>query len=194
MAENRFASLINERKELISALSSPNVESSVSQAVDVIVKAFLAGGRLYICGNGGSAADAQHMAAEFVGRFCDDRPGLPAIALTTDTSALTAIANDWSYNYVFKRQLEALVRPYDVVLGISTSGASQSVLDALAYAKTQLCRTVALTGSRGVSMVDHADIVINVGAISTPIIQERMLVVEHVICQLVEEKLRGVMF
>ena len=176
------------------ALSNCVVEDSIIKCVNAISKTFLTGGKLFICGNGGSAADAQHMAAELVGRFGEERPGLPAIALTTDSSALTAIANDWNYEYVFKRQLEALGRPGDVILGISTSGASKNVLGTLAHARPQGITSLGLTGTADTMMQHVCDVLINVGGSSTPIIQERMLVVEHTVCQLVEEKLRGILF
>lgn len=163
--------------------------SQVLDAVEIIERAFRGGNKLLICGNGGSAADSQHMAAEFVGRFERDRSGLPAIALTTDTSAITAIGNDWSYDYVFRRQLEALGRRGDVILGITTSGKSGNVLEALAHAKNMGLRTIGLVGRKG-DMEAVSDVLIDIGPGRTPVVQERMLAVEHMVCELVEDKLR----
>lgn len=182
--------LLEERQGFDEALRT--AMHDVALAAALIGNAFRKGGKLLICGNGGSAADAQHMAAEFVGRFERDRPGLPAISLSTDTSALTAIGNDWEFSYVFRRQLEALGRRNDVLLGISTSGKSSNVLEALAHARTMGVRTIGLVGRDGGDMAQHCDVLINVGGQRTPIIQERMLAVEHMVCELVEEGLRPV--
>lgn len=176
--------LIAAREGLPDALRS--AASDIKCAAGWIARALTNGHKLLIFGNGGSAADAQHMAAELVGRFGADRPGRAAIALTTDSSALTAIANDWSYDYVFQRQLEALGRPNDVVLGISTSGESKSVVDALEYACEHGMYSIGLTGRDGGMVGPSCMLLINVGGVSTPIIQERMLAVEHIICALVD--------
>lgn len=165
--------------------------NDVSSVVNLIAKAFEAGNKLFVFGNGGSAADAQHMTAEFVGKFIKDRRPLPAIALTTNSSAVTAIANDWSYDYVFKRQLEALAKQGDVVIGISTSGESKNVLDALGYASQSGLVSIGLTGNAGKSIDKCCQYRIAVGGDSTPIIQERMLAVEHIICEAVEVILRA---
>lgn len=179
---------IAQRKDFEKAISSVKLE--IEQASIELELCFKRGNKLLICGNGGSAADAQHMAAEFVGRFEKDRAGLPALALTVDTSALTAIGNDWSFDYVFRRQLEALGRQDDVILGISTSGKSRNILDALAHARVMGLKTIGLVGQDGGDMFDVCDVLINVGGIRTPIIQERQLAVEHIIAELVEDRLR----
>lgn len=180
-----FKTLIAARNDNLDAIR--DLHDDITLAVSIIVNAFKCGKRLFICGNGGSAADAQHMAAEFLGKFKKDRKALPAIALTTDTSALTAIANDWEYSYVFARQLEGLMDSGDVLLAISTSGNSENVVRALKYAHG-LGTTISLTSGDDSKMTKHSDLVIPVGAVGqTPIIQERMLMIEHIICELVED-------
>lgn len=176
--------LIDDRRGSRPALHV--VAPDIYDAACVIVAAFNRGGRLFICGNGGSAADSQHMAAELIGRFRRDRDGLPAIALTTDTSALTAIANDWEYDYVFRRQLEALCNPDDVILGISTSGSSKSILNAMECARERAVKTIGLVGGKDTKLEKLSDIIIAVGGSTTAIIQERMLTVEHIICECID--------
>lgn len=144
------------------------------------------GGKLLLCGNGGSAADAQHVAGEFVNRFLIDRPGLPAIALTTDTSVITAIANDSSFDNIFARQVEALGRPGDALFAISTSGNSANVLAALAEAGGREIFRIALTGHEGGKMADMCDLLLNVPDARTPLIQEVHLACEHLFCQLTD--------
>jgi len=153
------------------------------------VKALREGGKVLLFGNGGSAADAQHLAAEFVNRFIYERPALPAIALSTDTSILTSVSNDRDFSQVFARQVEALGKKGDIVFGISTSGSSPNVLRAIEVAKAMGMKTVGLTGCQGgklAGMVDHALVV---PSRSTPRIQEVHITVGHVICQLVEAQL-----
>jgi D-sedoheptulose 7-phosphate isomerase len=161
----------------------------VTRAADVIGEAFGRGGRLYVFGNGGSAADAQHMAAEMVGRFARERRALPAIALTTDASVLTSVANDYSFERVFVRQLEALGRPGDVAFGISTSGNSANVLEAIRAARTGGLQTVALTGCDGGALGASAEIHINVPDGSTARVQEVHRTLIHAICELVEDSI-----
>ena len=145
------------------------------------------GGKLLLMGNGGSAADAQHIAAEFTGRFLKERKALPAIALNTNTSALTAIANDYSYEDVFSRQIEALAREGDVVIGISTSGNSKNVLKAIQAANSLGCVTVGMTGKSGGALKGIAKFTITVGSDSTPIIQEVHIAIGHIISKIVED-------
>jgi D-sedoheptulose 7-phosphate isomerase len=159
---------------------------AVRQAAAVIREAQAAGGKLLIFGNGGSAADAQHMAAELVNRFQRERDALAALALTTDTSLLTSIANDTSFDRVFVRQIEALGRPGDVALGITTSGASASVVSALEAARSRGLKTIALTGRDGGAAGRAADIHVNVPHESTARVQEVHLTLIHAICELVE--------
>ncbi len=164
--------------------------SSIVTAADLIGRAFQVGGKLLICGNGGSAADCQHMAAEFVSRLSKEfeRPGLPAIALTTDSSFLTAFANDCGYDGVFERQVQALGRAGDVLMGISTSGNSRNVIRAVIAARLSGMRTIVLTGEGGL-LAGLADIAISVPSTDTQHIQESHLAIEHIVCALVEQNL-----
>lgn len=159
--------------------------------VDWIVEAFNQGGKLLLFGNGGSAADAQHLAAEFVNRFLLDRRPLPALALTTDTSILTSVGNDFSYDDVFAKQIIALGKPGDIALGISTSGNSGNVINGFHEAKKGGMKTVALTGGSGGKIAGHVDLLLNVPSDHTPHIQETHLWIEHMICWLVDEKMFG---
>jgi phosphoheptose isomerase len=167
--------------------------TSILAAADLIAESFRAGGKLLLCGNGGSAADCQHLAAEFTSRLSADfvRPGLPAIALTTDTSFLTAYGNDFDFDGVFARQVQALGKPGDVLLGISTSGNSTNVIQAAETARGMNIRTIALTGASGGQLKDLADVAICVPSDNTQHIQETHLAIEHIICHLVERALFG---
>lgn len=147
------------------------------------------GGKVLVFGNGGSAADAQHLAAELVGRYLYDRPGLPAMALTTDTSALTAIGNDMGYETVFRRQVEAHGRKGDVAIGITTSGRSRNVVDAMRTARERGLVTIALTGGGGGLLKDAVDYLLDAPSTDTPRIQEMHGLVVHLLCQIVEETL-----
>jgi D-sedoheptulose 7-phosphate isomerase len=139
-----------------------------------------------LCGNGGSAADAQHIAAELTGRYKTQRQGLPAIALSTDTSALTAISNDYGYEKVFERQVEALAQSGDLLIGISTSGNSQNILNALQKAKALQCKTIGLSGRDGGEMNRLCDINLVVPSQDTPRIQEMHILFGHILCQIVD--------
>jgi D-sedoheptulose 7-phosphate isomerase len=164
----------------------------IVQLVQWTVATFRSGGKLLLFGNGGSAADAQHVAAEFVNRFKIDRQPLPAIALTTDSSVLTSIANDFSFDLIFVKQIQALGKPGDLALGISTSGNSPNVLKAITTDREMGLRTAALTGGStkpGGEIGAVADLVLNVPTDSTPHIQEAHLWVEHILCELVEKEL-----
>lgn len=156
-----------------------------------MVEAIQSGRKILIFGNGGSAADAQHMAAEFVNRFLINRRPLPAIALTTDSSILTSIGNDFSFDDIFLKQIQALGQPGDVALGISTSGNSPNVLKAILEAKGMGLRTAALTGGSGGKLLAVAELTLNVPSKHTPAIQESHLWAEHLLCQLVDEVLFG---
>lgn len=156
-------------------------------AIDVVAQAFTDGHKLLLFGNGGSAADAQHIAAELVNRFKLDRRGLPAIALTTDTSALTSIANDMGYEAVFARQIDALGAPGDVAIAISTSGNSPSVLRAVRECRRKKMKVIALTGGTGGRLAKSADITLNVSSTKeTARIQETHILVGHVLCEQVD--------
>ena len=163
--------------------------ADLSRAVLLIVKCFRAGGKLLIFGNGGSAADAQHIAAELAFRMGRLREALPALALTTDTSILTAVANDRSFDHVFARQIEALGRPGDVALAISTSGNSSNVIEAVRQANAMNMTTIGLLGGSGGSVADLVDLALTVPHRDTPRIQETHIVAAHIICQLVEDEL-----
>ena len=161
-------------------------------AAKTITDTFRAGFKVLLCGNGGSAADCQHMATEFVSRLTKDfeRPGLPAVALTTDTSFLTAFTNDCGFDGVFERQVEALGRPGDTLIGISTSGNSLNVIRAVRAAKNADIRTIVLTGSNG-RLTEMAEVSISVPSNDTQYIQEAHLAIEHILCYLVERSLFG---
>lgn len=162
------------------------IHASLAEAASNTTQSLRAGKKLMIAGNGGSAADAQHLAAEFVSRLCDDRPALRAIALTTDTSALTAIGNDYGFDRVFARQLEAIGQQGDIFLGISTSGNSPNILRALEQARAMGIRTIGLTGQTGGKMQPLCDLCICVPSTVTMHIQEAHLALEHIFCLLVE--------
>lgn len=164
---------------------------STADAAAVITSALRRGSRVYLCGNGGSAADAQHIAAELAGRLRLDRKGLPAIALTVNPSVLTAIANDYGYDAVFARQVEALGRPGDVLVGISTSGTSRNVVAALAAAHALGLSTIGLMGKAGGAMKEHCDVAILAPSSDTQRIQETHIAVGHAVCELVERDLFG---
>jgi D-sedoheptulose 7-phosphate isomerase len=167
------------------------LKAAVATAVEKIVACFRSGGRVYFCGNGGSAADAQHLAAEFSGRFYFDRPVLPADALHCNSSYLTAVANDYGYEKVFARLISGLGRKGDILVGISTSGNSKNILQAFDVCKEQGLYTIALTGASGGKMRDAADLLINVPSNDTPRIQEAHITVGHIICELVEQEIFG---
>jgi phosphoheptose isomerase len=190
-AVSRIQAYLTESAE-VKRLTGAACGHTIVMAAGLIVHAFRSGGKLLICGNGGSAADCQHMAAEFVSRLTKEvvRPGLPAIALTTDTSFLTAYANDCGYDGIFARQVQALGRPGDVLLGISTSGNSPNVIQAVELARAMGLRSVALTGSGG-RLAKLADVAIAVPSDDTQHIQEAHLAVEHLLCLLVEEAMFG---
>jgi D-sedoheptulose 7-phosphate isomerase len=159
-------------------------------AIDALVAAFRSGHKLLLFGNGGSAADAQHIAAEFVNRFLMERPPLPAIALTTDSSVLTSIGNDYSYHEIFAKQIKALGRPGDVALAISTSGNSLNILAAIDACKTLKITTIGLTGGSGGKMVGKVDFLLKAtDGQNSPRIQETHILVGHVICDIVDQKL-----
>ena len=163
------------------------IGESLEIAANFCIDSLNQGGKILIFGNGGSAADAQHIAAELVGRYKVERKGLAAIALTTDTSALTAIGNDYGYDRVFDRQVEALASQGDIVIGISTSGNSANVISALALAKKLDCKTIGLSGISGGEMNVLCDVNLVVPAEDTPRIQEMHIVIGHTLCHLIEQ-------
>ncbi|HKW34953.1 MAG TPA: D-sedoheptulose 7-phosphate isomerase [Candidatus Acidoferrum sp.] len=184
---NKIQSIWNEHLEVAKALHE--LSSHVSEAVDMISKSLVAGGQLLIAGNGGSAADAQHIAAELTGRFFRDRKPLRALALHGNTSALTAIGNDYGYEYVFAREFSAHARPGDVLLALSTSGNSPNILRTIEVARTNNVLVIGLTGASGGKLRDACDLCLCVPSKSTPRIQEMHITIGHAICELLEERL-----
>lgn len=160
-------------------------------AGEALIACYRGGGKAMLCGNGGSAADAQHLAAEFVGRFLTERRPLPALALHANSSALTAIGNDYGYDQTFARQVEAFARPGDVVVGLTTSGNSGNVVEAFRRAHALGLRTIALTGRSGGKLREHADYLLNVPSDETPRIQECHILMGHCLCEAVEQALFG---
>lgn len=173
----------------LQSITSTSYPSQISRVVDLLVERLSAGKKLLVCGNGGSAADAMHICAELVGRFFKERRALPAIALNTDPAVLTAWSNDFGYQSVFSRQVEALAKPGDVVWGISTSGNSENVVAALQAARQLGAATIALTGQGGGAMAEYADVLLAVPLSVTPRIQEVHVVTYHIICEAVEAEL-----
>ncbi len=161
-------------------------QPTILKIADALLACLQRGNKILLCGNGGSAADAQHVAAEIVGRYTRERKGWPAIALTTDTSILTAVGNDYGYEKIFSRQVEALAVKGDVVVGISTSGNSPNVLAALTMAQSIGCETIGFTGGSGGKMGNYCDVVFFSPTSKTPNIQELHIVAWHAICDLVE--------
>ncbi len=164
---------------------------AVVRAAELLITALRTGGKVLVFGNGGSAADAQHLAAELVGRFERERPGLPAIALTVDSSAITAIANDYGFERVFARQVEALGRAGDVAIAISTSGESANVLAGLDAARARGIRTIGLCGRAGCSVCERSDVAVAVSASSSAVVQEAHLVIYHTLCRALDASFDG---
>jgi D-sedoheptulose 7-phosphate isomerase len=176
----------SSREHILLTNSLTALFPSISAAVKVLINALSRGNKLLIFGNGGSASDAQHIAAELVGRFVKERVALPAIALTTDTSILTAISNDYGYENVFGRQIEALSKPGDVVIGISTSGNSPNVVKALEVSRILNCHTIGLSGRDGGEIKEIADVNIIIPSSDTARIQEMHILIGHLLCEALE--------
>ena len=183
--------LKGSRDLLTDTLADEGLVAVVGNATQRVIEALRAGHKILIAGNGGSAADAQHIAGELVGRFNFDRAPLPALALTTDSSILTAIGNDYGYEQIFARQVQALGRAGDVLLCISTSGRSQNILAALQAARKGGLVTIGLTGGSSGDMDDLCDFLIRVPSIRTPFIQQVHITIAHIICALTEEAIFG---
>lgn len=189
MQENiihQIKSSIDLKQKLV---DSASVLNSIEKASIAIINAYRTNHKIMLAGNGGSAADSQHLAAEFVNRFNFDRPGLPAIALTTDTSIMTSVSNDSGFNKLFSRQVEALGSAGDVFIGLSTSGNSPNITEALSVCRKAKITSIGLTGSTGGHMKDLCDICILVPSDETPRIQEAHILIGHIICSLAEEEL-----
>ena len=165
-----------------------SIANNIETASKICINSLKNGGKILIMGNGGSAADAQHIAAELVGRYKTERKGLPAIALTTDTSAITSIANDYGFLHVFDRQVEALAHKDDVVIGISTGGTSPNVVNALTSANKLDCKTIDLNGKDGGGFNALCDVNLVVNSNDTPRIQEMHILIGHTICHLIEQE------
>ena len=178
-----------QRHEQVMALVSEQLSLAIFEAAITIANAIRNGHKVLVMGNGGSAADSQHLAAELVGRFIMERRPLPAIALSTDTSILTAIGNDYGFEEIFSRQVQALAAANDVVIGISTSGRSPNVRKALAAARNAGCKTIGLLGRDGGDIAGEVDLALVVPVQETPHIQEAHVTIIHVICELVEHQL-----
>jgi len=180
-----FKSLLSEHIEVMHSLES--LLPSLEIASECIVESLKSGGKVLLCGNGGSAADAQHIAAEIMGRFETERGALPAIALTTDTSILTAVGNDYGYDSIFSRQVQGLARSGDVLIGYSTSGNSGNVIKAVEEAKVLGCKVITLTGKGGGALSTLADVDFCVSSSSTARIQEAHAFIGHALCAAVDK-------
>jgi len=179
-----------ESASVISAmLADTELHMTMLSVVNICVNAFNNGNKILFMGNGGSAADSQHLAGELVSRFAFERPGLPAFALTVDTSVLTSIGNDYGFEHLFSRQVEAIAKPGDVLFGFSTSGNSRNIIKALETAKTMEVITVGMCGNQKARITDVVDYRIEIPSSQTPKIQEGHIVIGHIICGLIEEKL-----
>ncbi|MBO7494625.1 MAG: D-sedoheptulose 7-phosphate isomerase [Bacteroidales bacterium] len=172
-------------------LDNPEFQNRIQQAAEMITTSLRGGGKIHFCGNGGSAADAQHLAAELSGRFYFDRPPLNAEALHCNTSYLTAVGNDYGYDLIFSRLLRGTAKAGDVIVGISTSGNSKNILNAFEVAKEMGVKIIAMTGETGGAMKDYADILLNAPSKDTPRIQESHIMLGHIICELVETAMFG---
>ncbi len=172
----------------LEVLANKELQKTIAACVAELVTAFKNGNKVLFCGNGGSAADAQHLAAEFSGRFYTDREALPAEALHVNTSYMTAVANDYSYDVVYSRMVNGIGRKGDVLVGLSTSGNSVNIVKAFETAKEKGMTTIGFTGATGGKMKDICDYLINVPSTDTPRIQESHILLGHIICQLVEEQ------
>ncbi|MBW8016029.1 MAG: SIS domain-containing protein [Planctomycetes bacterium] len=184
--KNAILNTINEHKKLIDEFEQNTVES-VIKAAELIVESYKNGGCVYICGNGGSAADAQHIAGELVGRFLRERKGLPAVAFSTDTSVITAVANDYGYGQIFARQTEALVKEGDVLWGLSTSGTSENIVSAVKLAKEKGAKILTFTGRPDTPLEKLSDVCVSVNAKNSYSAQEIHQIAYHIICDLVEK-------
>ena len=183
---DQIKKIMTESSSLI--LNSINLSEKIEESINEIIKCFKRGNKIIVFGNGGSAADAQHIVAEFIGRFQKERKSLPAISLTTDSSIITSLANDYSYDIVFSRQCESLVSKGDVVIGISTSGKSKNVEEGIKTAKKKGAITIGLLGGDGGTIKNSTDISIVIPSTNTARIQEVHRVIYHIICDVVENE------
>lgn len=184
MIKNLIQSSIDVKRQI---LADDKILQTIQDCINVIVSAFRNGNKVLFCGNGGSAADAQHLAAEFSGRFYLDRDSLPAEALHCNTSYITAVANDYSYDVIYSRILKGIGNPGDVLIGLSTSGNSKNIVKAFEMAKEKKMTTIGFTGAGGGKLKSLSDFLINIPSDDTPRIQESHIMVGHIICQFAEE-------
>jgi len=182
--KNEFLSHLDTTKKVIETMENKLLEASI-----LVIETLRSGNKVLLCGNGGSAADAQHIAAELTGRYKTERRGLPGLALTTDTSALTAIGNDYGYDRIFDRQVESLANKGDLIVGISTSGNSANVVNALKLGRELGCKTLGFSGRDGGVMNGMCDINLIVPSNNTPRIQEMHILFGHTICQIIDSEL-----
>ncbi|MBI2661416.1 D-sedoheptulose 7-phosphate isomerase [Candidatus Woesearchaeota archaeon] len=189
MAKEEIISFLKENSDLGNKIVS--FADRIEEASNIVIKSLRNGNKILLAGNGGSATMASHIAAEFVGRYRKERKALPSIALTTDIAALTAISNDYGYDTVFSRQIEALAKPGDALITLTTSGNSQNLINAVHAAKKLSVNTISLSGKDGGKMKGMADMEIIVPSNNTPKIQEMHLLILHSICELAEEKIFG---
>ncbi len=185
MTLDKINAIFDESISLVS--ESKKISTKIQQTIDAITNCYRNGNKVVIFGNGGSAADAQHFAAEFVGRYLKERQSLPAIALTTDTSIITALGNDYGFEYIFSRQCESIVDKDDVVIVISTSGKSKNIINGIAASKKKGAFVIGLTGEGGKDLAKNVDLLLIVPSKSTPRIQEGHRIIMHIISELVEE-------
>ena len=188
MNKDKISKIIDEISKNFNELSY-NCVDDIDAAAQSIIQSIQLGGKVMFCGNGGSAADSQHLAAELIGRYRKDRKALPGLALTTDTSNITAVANDYSYNEIFSRQIKGLGKENDVLYAISTSGKSQNIIEAINAAKKLKIKTIGITGCDGGNMSNICDILIKVPASMPDRIQEMHIAIGQIICDIVEESL-----
>lgn len=187
---NQIQEYLRDSRDVVQAtMDSPDFQKSLEECVEAIATCLENGGKLLTCGNGGSAGDAQHIAGEFISRLMYDRPPTAAIALTVDSSVMTAVANDYGYEHVFSRQVLGLGNPGDVLMAISTSGNSPSILRAMEAAREKGMIVIAFTGLTGGKMPPLSDIVVHAPSNSTPFIQQVHIMAAHIVCGLVEERL-----
>ena len=188
--KNEIKQIIKESVEIKNKIISDDlILNNISKSIELITDALNNGKKILFCGNGGSAADAQHLAAEFSGRFYKDRKALPAEALHCNTSYLTAVGNDYGFEFIYSRLIEGIWNPGDVLVGISTSGNSKNIINAFSIAKEKQLKVIAVTGEAGGNMKKESDILINVPSTDTPRIQELHILIGHIICQKVESNI-----
>ncbi len=186
--ENLILNSLGQHQEVFQKIINENIEN-IADCARLIAETFELGNKVLICGNGGSAADAQHIAAEFVGRYETERIALPAIALTTDTSALTALANDYDFERIFARQVDALAREGDLLIAISTSGNSPNVISAVMKARQKGCKILGMTGAKGKKLASLCDKTVLVPSERTARIQEAHITIAHIWCEIIDEKI-----